>query len=137
MFDHDETIPEWMVDALRRPVGTSPARRARIMALVRAHATRHHAGGRTVWRARRGLTTPVIGLTLAAGIGGIVAAVGLFDPPRYTRGPDAAAAHVQVIGDTTGATLRDSQWVRAPAIMDQGDMRRHRTPVAIVGGDST
>jgi hypothetical protein len=108
MSDHHDTIPEWMVEALRRPVVTNGARRARIMELVRVQATRRRFGWRVATRPRKGLATPILGLALAAGLAGIIAAIGDRNVPRRDGARGGGVEHAMIVGDTLGATLHDT-----------------------------
>lgn len=93
-------LPAWAVRALRAPVTTDPARKARLLALVRAGAPAGRARSTLAWRARRGLA-PLAGLAAAAAVAGI-AALG-----AARSGLPGAALHA-TLRDTVQRTLADT-----------------------------
>lgn len=115
----DDTIPGWMVDALRAPVDSDPAARARIMDRVRACAPPGPLSMRQVaprW-ARRGVLSPMgalLGLLLLA-----VAAT----LPHGSRGlaPAVMPPVVRVIGDSVVPLARvalDGSWLDTLRVVD-------------------
>ena len=94
-------LEAWVARELRRPVATDPARKARIMELVRASGTpmrraRRRAPGRG---ARAGWASPLVGFALAASICGLVTAGALRPLVLEQRDGPAVAAAV-ALGDT-------------------------------------
>jgi hypothetical protein len=109
VFEIPDRLEAWVSRELRKPVPTDPARKARIMELVRA------AGPRRVARLRRlgggpraGWASPFVGMLLAAGVCGVMT-FGAARPLAF-RDPrlPAATAVTSALGDTVASTLRDT-----------------------------
>lgn len=108
MFDALDDVLEWAGRELRSAVATDPARKARIMELVRAEASRgHRIGRRPHPGARTGWASPLVQFALAAGIAGLVA-VSALRPLAPSGGRLGAAAAPVMLGDSVVATLRDT-----------------------------
>jgi hypothetical protein len=104
VFDGPDEVIERAARELRRPVATNPARKARIMELVRAvgpHAGPPAASGRSRRGGVRGSwSSPTAGLLLAAGVAG-VAALG-------TVQARSGAAAASPAGANVAAAIRDT-----------------------------
>lgn len=102
MFDESDDLVERVARELRRPVVVDPARKARVMALVRGAAADGFPRRRR--RARRGgWISASAGLLLAASVAGVVAM-------GAARGVGRAGAAVASAGagDTVVSTIRDT-----------------------------
>src|SRR5688500_5634627 len=102
-----ESLPGWMVDALRRPVAVDPTRAARIMALVRQAPRPRRvspfplAPRRPRWATRRGVLAPGGGAVLAAVLTLFLWAgrVGAPHPAAAAGGMSATVLRDTVLGD--------------------------------------
>ena len=117
-------LPAWVGRALRAPVATSAARKARLMTLVRAAGAPAAVAARPplAWRARRGLA-PVAGLAAAAAFAGVTVL-------GAARGPLAGGASADV-APSLQATLRDTLLAGAGVAMPV------RTALVDTIGDAT
>ena len=119
-------LPAWVGRALRAPVATSAARKARLMTLVRAAGAPTAAAARAplAWRARRGLA-PVAGLAAAAAFAGVTVLGAARGPLAGGRAADAGLA------PSLQATLRDTLLAGAGVAMPM------RTALVDTIGDAT
>ena len=107
MFDPVDDVLDRARRELRQPVATDPARKARIMELVRASAARGSRAGVRRWGHRSGWTAPLVQLGLAAGIASIVVASAL-RPLVSSRAAIDPVTGEAVMHDSVAATLRDT-----------------------------
>jgi len=110
--EHDlrDPLEALLARELRKPVPTSPARKARIMDLVRATAARgRRPGVRGLGRGTRaGWASPAVGVALAAGFAGVVTLGALRSPAPFDGGTGDAAHTLTDTVDTVAAALRDT-----------------------------